>query len=395
MWKARGARDLTRRSLDGMAGAGYNTYAKTTGNVFFFNKTNDTVPETRPKRYEMECLFSGSKYFFNVRQCFGRDAGFFEARIKRMGEAAMQFAKRCVSHVRKVIIRDQRRRRRKRKRAYQARILPEALALIASKALEFGLNREARERKITVSLASYPARFKTLDVVLKRLLDQTMKPDRLILYLDDFTHPSEVPGAVLDLTRYGLEIRYVPHNLKPHKKYFFAMQEYPEDVVITVDDDTVYPRALVETLVASWRRFPDCVSALRAHKITFGHDGKIRPYAEWEWECGERDHPSMRYVATGGCGVLYPPRSIAPAAFDVEAIRETSLNNDDLWLKFMEVETGTRVVICGKQALMDCVELQETQTTSLKEDNVSRGANARCFAALMRRQGRSAKDFRA
>jgi hypothetical protein len=47
--------------------------------------------------------------------------------------------------------------------------------------------------------------------------------------------------------------------------------------------------------------------------------------------------------------LLYPPRAIPPAAFDVAAIRETSLNNDDLWLKFMEVETGTRVVICGKR----------------------------------------------
>ncbi len=307
----------------------------------------------------------------------------------------MQFARRLVNHLQKVIVRDARRRRRRRKRAYQARVLPEALAHIAAGTLTWALNREARDRKITVSLTSYPARFGTLDIVLKRLMDQTMKPDRLILYLDDHIPPSQVPEAVRDLARFGLEIQFVPYDLKPHKKYFFAMQAFPEDVVITVDDDTVYPRELVETLVASWRRFPDCVSALRAHKITFDRDGSIRPYAQWVWECGERDRPSMRYVATGGCGVLYPPRAIPPAAFDVAAIRETSLNNDDLWLKFMEVETGTRVVICGKRVLRDCIELRETQATSLKEDNVSRGANDRCFARLLLRQDRSAKDFRA
>jgi hypothetical protein len=139
----------------------------------------------------------------------------------------MQFARRLVNHLQKVIVRDARRRRRRRKRAYQARVLPEALAHIAAGTLTWALNREARDRKITVSLTSYPARFATLDIVLKRLMDQTMKPDRLILYLDDHIPPSQVPEAVRDLARFGLEIQFVPYDLKPHKKYFFAMQAFP------------------------------------------------------------------------------------------------------------------------------------------------------------------------
>lgn len=305
----------------------------------------------------------------------------------------MQFVRRCVRHLYKVIRREQRKRWRKKKREHRAVILPAALESIEKLVLTDGLNRAPREKKIIVSLASYPPRFPMLDKVLKRLLDQTMKPDRLILHLDDSIKPDDVPEAIRSLTQYGLEIRYCPYDLKPHKKYFFAMQEFPEEVVITVDDDTIYPRELVETLVESWRRFPDCVSAIRAHKINLTREGEIKPYADWDWECRKRNRPSMRYVATGCCGVLYPPHAIPREGFDIDAIRETSLNNDDLWLKFMEVRTGTKVVICGKKALLDCVELEEAQHTSLREDNVTHGANDRCIALLMAREHLTGRDF--
>jgi hypothetical protein len=306
----------------------------------------------------------------------------------------MQFLSRCIRHVEKRIRKSKRKRRQKLNRAHRARVLPEALKVIANTQLVDGLNREPRDKKVILALASFPPRFEKLDTVLKRLLDQTFKPDRLILYLDDFLKPGDVPESIAGLTQYGLEIRYVPHDLKPHKKYFFAMQEFPEDLVITVDDDFIFPRELVETLVASWRRFPDCVSALRAHKIAFKGRDEFRPYAEWGWECEEVNRPSMRYLATGGAGTLYPPHVIPPEGFDIDAIRATSLNNDDLWLKFMEMRTGTKVVICGRQALLDSVEVKEVQHTALKLDNVNRGANDRCIQLLMDREHRTARDFR-
>ena len=304
----------------------------------------------------------------------------------------MQFLSRCIRHFEKLIRRNKRRRRQKVNRALRARVLPEALQVIANTKLVDGLNRELREKKVILALTSYPPRFPMLDKVLKRLLDQTFKPDRLILYLDDFLKPGDVPDSITSLTQYGLEIRYVPYDLKPHKKYFFAMQEFPEDVVITVDDDTIYSRELVETLVASWRRFPDCVSALRAHKIAF-KGGELRPYTEWGWKCEELNRPSMRFMATGGGGVLYPPHCIPKEGFDVDAIKATSLSADDLWLKFMELRTGTKVVICGRQALLDSVEIEEVQHTALKFNNVNQGANDRCIRLLMDREHRTAKDF--
>lgn len=50
----------------------------------------------------------------------------------------------------------------------------------------YGLNaRNNRRFKIIVSLASFPERFSTLHICLNSLLHQTMKPNRIIVWLDD------------------------------------------------------------------------------------------------------------------------------------------------------------------------------------------------------------------
>jgi len=283
--------------------------------------------------------------------------------------------------------------RRRVRETYRRLVQWAAPFAIERKRPKYGLNREPRERRIIVSLTSFPPRFPVIHLALKRMLDQTMKPDRLLLYLDDFVEERQIPDAVRSLEPYGLEIRRCPHDLKPHKKYFFAMQEFPDDVVVTVDDDMIYSRRLVETLVDSYRRFPDCVSTVRAHKMAFTGEGALRPYADWIWNSGDIGRPSMRYLATGVYGTLYPPRCLPPEAFDVPAIREFALTTDDIWLKFMEMRRGTRVVICGRKILAMAVEINRAQKESLQSGNVSGGANDRNLAALMAREGLTARDF--
>ena len=45
----------------------------------------------------------------------------------------------------------------------------------------------------------------------------------------------------LDQQKRGLTIRFC-EDLKAHKKYYYAFKEYPDDIVITVDDDVIYPQ---------------------------------------------------------------------------------------------------------------------------------------------------------
>ena len=99
-----------------------------------------------------------------------------------------------------------------------------------------------RNGKLIVSLTSFPARIELVWMTIASLMNQTMKPKKIILWLSEeqFQTEESIPQTLLALRKRGLEIRFC-EDIKPHKKYFHTMQEYPDDIVVTVDDDIFYP----------------------------------------------------------------------------------------------------------------------------------------------------------
>lgn len=239
----------------------------------------------------------------------------------------------------------------------------------------YGLNTQARDRKIIVSLTSYPARFSGVHYAIRSMLAQTVKADRIILYVDDTVSSEQYPGSLTSLEKYGIEILPRPLNLKPHKKYYYAMKENPDDIIITVDDDQIYPADLIEKLLDCSRRFPNCVVAARAHEICFDPDGNIKKYNDWIWESKKVNVPSLRLCATGVGGVFYPPHCMHEDLLKFNLISRLSLNNDDLWLKIMQVLVGTKVVVCSKTLWKDTYEVLDSQITALNYDNVGNDKN--------------------
>ena len=101
------------------------------------------------------------------------------------------------------------------------------------------LSLSDRSVKVTVSLTSMPDRMKYLHLTLYSLLRQSFKPDRVVLWLAENQFPSrenEIPGAVLSLKKYGLEIRWY-HDIKSYKKLIPGLKTFPDDIIVTADDD--------------------------------------------------------------------------------------------------------------------------------------------------------------
>lgn len=204
---------------------------------------------------------------------------------------------------------------------------------------------------LIVSMASYPPRIKTVSHCIRGLLAQSVRPDRILVWLYEGEFPNgrdDLPRELLDLEGGIVEICWAPENLKPHNKYFWTFLANPDATVITVDDDLEYSPTMIEELLVWHKEFPDAVIANRTHLILLRGDGSVAPYGEW---LPEQDavigRPSYALMATNGAGSLFPAGSIPEAMLDSERIKSTCLHADDLWLKLLELKLGISVVATG------------------------------------------------
>ncbi len=213
------------------------------------------------------------------------------------------------------------------------------------------LRAKVGKKKVIVSLTTYPARIATVHITIDTIINQTVKPDNIYLWLYTEEFPNrekDLPAELLERTKQGLEIRWMNDNLRPHNKYYFTMIDHPEDIIITVDDDVIYEDKIVKVLLESYVRHPFAVSALRVH-LMYGNNKGLRSYNDWKKRFNDYiDIPSMQLFATGVGGVLYPPHIMDEKVFDIDAIKELCLRADDIWLKFMQVKAGTPVVLAER-----------------------------------------------
>lgn len=248
-------------------------------------------------------------------------------------------------------------------------------ASVNRKKLQFGLNQsENRKEKVIVSLTSFPARFAEIHLTLKSLLLQSEKPDRILVYLGSDSSKDQFTQEMLDLEKYGVEYHIdSSRNLKSHKKYFYAMQDFPDDIVVTADDDVYYPSNWLSCLLNSYRKYPEAVSARRVHLMK-RNGNELAQYNWWEDQCRRIDKPSFALIATGCSGILYPPHCLPATAFDENLIRELCFEADDVWLKCMEVLNNVPVA-WAKNWEVDLLDVATSQKGALSSLNVDCSKN--------------------
>jgi hypothetical protein len=193
---------------------------------------------------------------------------------------------------------------------------------------------------LIVSLTSYPARFGTLYLTLGCLLDQTVKPDRVILWIahDDMLR---LPPAVRALEKAGLEIRACD-DLRSFKKLVPALEAFPDAFIVTADDDIFFRRNWLEELVDGFE--PHVIACHRAHRMKRSANGNLEPYLDWEFDVQDSAarKPSTDIMPTGGAGALYPPRSLDVRVTDRELFLRLCPTGDDLWFYWCARMAGTK-----------------------------------------------------
>ena len=205
--------------------------------------------------------------------------------------------------------------------------------------------------RIIVSFTSFPARINIVHRVLKSLYAQSKKPDKIILWLaeEQFLNlENDLPTELVEDRNEGkFDIRWCD-DLGSHKKYFYAMQEYPEDIIITIDDDTIYHQDVIKTLYELHRKYPRAVTSIFAKLMLFDDDIHFLPYNDWLYNV-VLPVPSMQIIPMGGGGVLYPPHVLDEGVFDKQIILNKLkykgvICDDDVWLKMHSLLAGNSTV---------------------------------------------------
>lgn len=232
-------------------------------------------------------------------------------------------------------------------------------------------------KKIVVSMTSFPERISFVPRVIQTILSQTYRADTIVLWLAEEQFPgkeSNLPASVISLINKGiLTVRWCD-NLMAHKKYFYAFQEYEDSLVVTIDDDILYPNDMLRKLWESYLLYPNAVSAMRCHLVVVDEKGMVLPYKSWIMETDACIYqPSMQLMATGGGGTLYPPKIFDDIFFDKDAIMECCPLADDLWLKAMQLVSDIPVVLASNFLPLSYVPGSQEKT--LHSQNVGNQQN--------------------
>lgn len=181
---------------------------------------------------------------------------------------------------------------------------------------------------VVASITTTGRRIGRVMPAIKSVLAGTLRPDRIILWLNSegssVAPPVRREDIPAELASLPVDVKWC-ENYGPATKLLPAMIAYPNDYIATFDDDILYPPGWLEGLARGAEEYPGSIVCYRARLIVPG-----RPYAEWRLVKGR--HVSSRdLLPTGVHGVIYSPRCLKQEAFDIDKLRELAWANDDLW----------------------------------------------------------------
>ena len=212
----------------------------------------------------------------------------------------------------------------------------------------FNGNRKLSQKRIDnliVSLTSFPQRIAEVKYTVYSLLDQSILPEKIILWLEESKFPNKehgLPEELLALKKFGFVIGWC-ENLKSYCKLIPALEQYPDYYIITVDDDIYYRRKWLEKLWFEHVKFPNEIICHVADKVLF-KDKNVLPYAQWE-KTIKGEYTNLQIFGLGAGGILYCKKYLYKDINRSDLFLKLAPYADDIWFYFMTILNSTTVRI--------------------------------------------------
>lgn len=222
-----------------------------------------------------------------------------------------------------------------------------------------------------VSLTSHGERLKTAFYTIESIRRGTVKPSRIILWLDN-EDSGKLPDTLQRLQKAGLEIHF-SENIGPHKKYYRFLQQNKlfSKPLVTADDDVIYPPDWLEKLVEAYNSNPSVIHAYRTLRMRLSNDRFI-PQKDWK-NCGSITPDHLNYIM-GGSGVIYPPEFLKYLKTAGDEFLSKCPTVDDAWLTVNALRSGFKIAQIEKQPKV-FMTIPGSQKESLYQKNVVEAGN--------------------
>jgi len=190
-----------------------------------------------------------------------------------------------------------------------------------------------KNKKLIISLTSFPKRFKTLNLTLITLINQSVMPYKVVLwiYKKDYKY---LPKNILNLQNKVFLIKKLDKDIKSYKKLIPAILNFPKKFILTADDDVYYPYKWSEKIFNSYDSSKKEIIGHRGHLINFNKYHKIQPYQKWKHNIKYK-FSNKNIFLTGVGGILYPPNSFHKDYNKDKIYTKICDNADDIWFHFM------------------------------------------------------------
>ncbi|TWO32685.1 glycosyltransferase family 2 protein [Seonamhaeicola sediminis] len=227
-------------------------------------------------------------------------------------------------------------------------------------------NEATKERiPVVVSLTTIPSRIKTLHITIRSLLNQEVLPEKIVLWLND-SYKDNIPSKLEKLLGNIFEIRFSPYTFS-HRKLIHSIENFPDKVIITCDDDLIYHPSSLKMLYQEHLKNPNVVIGNRCRRITYDENHNPLPYLQWPF--AEKTVFGEKWLTpVGAFLVLYPPDILHKNVHDINLFNKLSPKADDLWFKMMTL-LNNNLSIKAEHEPPEPIPIIGTQKNSLKKVN--------------------------
>ena len=229
--------------------------------------------------------------------------------------------------------------------------------------------------EIIVSLTTHGRRLHETYLAIESIMQQTLKPNRIILWLSDDFKNIDIPRVLQRQQKRGLEIRFCK-DIRSYTKLIPALMNFPSSTIITIDDDQLYHFDLLENLVNAHKNHPKMIFCGRMHRMRLLAKDKLEKYSKWTLGYEDFDISPLNFPVGVG-GVLYPPNCFNEEIFNENIFLEICKYADDIWFKAMALLNGVRSqkVFTHNKNGKDHLRIENSQYTALSYINRSQGMN--------------------